>query len=176
MSFRVTIQGGKELILAFDKLNWGERRDLLSSLAERQIRNIDKGLRAGTVLSGARMEPSLRAMRDGGQTLIDKGHMAGAMKVLSLSSKAVVIGFGSDIENKKARTHQEGRTIKPKKGKYLTFPGPKGGLWGKGGLVRVTSVTIPARPWFGFRPGDMVSLQSEVDEWSKKKLNKAGLT
>lgn len=53
-----------------------------------------------------------------------------------------------------AGVHQFGATIKPVRAKALVFRmggvGPRGGA----GIVRVKSVTIPARPYLGFGPDD----------------------
>jgi phage gpG-like protein len=55
-----------------------------------------------------------------------------------------------------AGVHQFGATIKPVNAKALAFrlgvTGAKGGT--KAGIVRVKSVTIPARPYLGFGPND----------------------
>jgi phage gpG-like protein len=120
-------------------------RSLLQALGDKQVRNVKDGLLMGLDIKGGMLKPSKRAIRDGGHTLVDKGHMIGALKAQADENQATVY-LGSQVENVKAIAHQYG--TKSKKGKQH----------------------LPARPWFGFRPGDPAKLVAEVDLWLKSKI------
>jgi len=146
--------------------------------------------------------PSKRAKRDGGQTLSDKGHMLGSMRVLSATKDRAVIGFGSTTEAKteakKAWWAQDGtkpHIISAKNGKALAFASSMSTAThmrgSKGKSKRITmgnarsgarGLTIaqhvhhpgtPKRPFFGISPRDGASLRAFADDYVRKLVKAA---
>ncbi len=161
---------GERVFLGLKKLEEGmDPKPLLGILAARQILNIKEGTFKGMDLEGNFFKPSLRALGQGaqktrglksiarrvgvsagslasqGRTLIDKGHMLGAVKVVSLDSQRAVLGLGVAIENQKAVWHQYGTRH------------------------------MVARPWFGMRPGDSKRLEVDANIWADKTAKGSGL-
>lgn len=90
-------------------------------LARTQLR-----MRAGTDIHGRPFTPSKRVSRDGGQTLWNRGALAASANY-SVSGDTLEL-FSSDV---RARIHNEGGTILPKKAKWLTIPLRAVGGYGK---------------------------------------------
>jgi phage virion morphogenesis protein len=92
---------------------------------------------------GQPWQPSQRVLEDGGQTLSLSGDLKGSI-VGDWGPDFAEVGpersFGAAVY---AAIHQFGGTIRPKVKKALAF----------GGRV-LASVTLPARPYLGFEPGD----------------------
>ena len=86
--------------------------------------------------------PSIRARTEGGTTLVQRGHLRDSIRK-SVSDAQVEVGTSVPY----ARIHQLGGTIKAKPGKSLRFTiGDRS--------VFARKVTIPARPYLGFREAD----------------------
>lgn len=84
-----------------------------------------------------------------GQPLVNTGTLRNSV-VSRVDATGVTIGTN---QNPRARTHQFGAEILPKKGPRLVFPGPNGQL------VFAKKVTVPARPFLPLRrAGGTVSL------------------
>ena len=78
------------------------------------------------------------------------GHLRRSIRWQLLDSRSVQVGTNVPY----AAIHQFGGTIRPKKGKALSFGGR---------LVR--SVTIPARPYFGISAQDNKEIQEIIKDW-----------
>lgn len=77
-------------------------------------------------------------------------HLRRSIRWQLLDSRSVEVGTNVPY----AAIHQFGGTIRPKKGKALSFGGR---------LVR--SVTIPARPYFGISAQDNKEIQEIIKDW-----------
>lgn len=84
------------------------RESVLRDIAEAAVDLIKVRTLEGRDENDRPLIASKRADRKGGQTLSDKGHMLGSMRVLSVSPKRATIGFGSMTEAKKAWWAQDG--------------------------------------------------------------------
>lgn len=99
---------------------------------------------------GRKWKPSIRVRTEGGQTLSDTRRLRNSLTTTARPDR-VVVGT-NDI---RARLHQEGGEIKPKKVKALRFK--VGGRW----AVK-KSVTMPARPYLGISPEDEKLIQDII--------------
>lgn len=96
---------------------------------------------------------SWRARVQGGRTLTDKGNLLGSIRS-NVGDKFVETGVdGRSVSAKYARTHQEGRVIRPRRAGALAFVGPDGKF------RMVQKVTIPARPFMGIDQQDVTDLR-----------------
>jgi phage virion morphogenesis protein len=113
-----------------------------------------KRFRSQTAPDGSTWRPSIRVQRSGGTTLIDKGHLRDSITHDADDRHAVI---GSNLIY--AAIHQTGGVIRAKSGGVLTFNIP--GV----GWRRVSSVTIPARPYLGVSEEDRVELNAQTDRY-----------
>lgn len=90
---------------------------------------------------GTPWTPSVRARREGGKTLTDRGHLRGS---ITHDAGEREVEWGSNLVY--AAIHQTGGRIEAKGG-ALKFPVGNG--W-----ATVKAVTIPARPYLGFDAAD----------------------
>lgn len=108
----------------------------------------------GKAPDGTSWKPSLRAIRDGGKTLVERGMLLASIDRAFGPDSATV---GTNIVY--ARAQQLGATIRPRAGngkKALNTPfGPR------------SSVKLPARPFIGFSTDD----ESEVFEILREHLS-----
>jgi hypothetical protein len=167
MKIMVSLTGGEVVVSGLEKLASSDRRDLMEKLALVQVRNIRTGVERGEDVNGQRFLPSLRVKLAGGITLMDQNHMLDAVHEMDISGGSATIALGSDLENKKGRIHQDGGTIKGRP--MLRFALADGSFRSK------TQVTMPARPWFGVRSGDIGRLQAAADAWLSQKVKEVGL-
>lgn len=155
-SVTVTFEGDSDKLLKrLKNLSAVEKRSAMNAVAE--------GLRTSTVErfqtqrdpSGKPWEQSIRAMGRGGKTLIETTALLNSIRAKSDNGGATV--GTNDI---RAATHQFGdeRTIRAKKGKYLTFK--VGGKWRK---VESVKVKIPARPFLGISEDDELEIKDIID-------------
>lgn len=107
---------------------------------------------------GARWRPSLRAIREGGQTLVRRGHLHDSV-THAASDRSVAVGTNAIC----GRIHQLGGTIRPRGAKALAIPLPGGGVALK------QSVTLPARPYLGISADD----EAEIGEIVTDRLRAA---
>jgi len=91
---------------------------------------------------GKAWTPSRRAAREGGQTLLNHGHLRDSITYV-IQGDEVMIGTNVIY----AAIHQFGGVIRPKSAKKLAFRTPDG-------LRLVDQVTIPARPYLGVNDED----------------------
>ena len=159
-SVSVTVSTNNETKELISKLN------RMSSVDKHSVFNaIGEGLRTSTVErfqnqaapGGSRWEPSIRAIAEGGKTLIQTTTLRNSIHVES-SSEGVTIGT-NDI---RAATLQFGdeRTIRAKNAKYLRF---KGGdrKWHS---VKQVKIKIPARPFLGISESDEREIRDTIEE------------
>lgn len=106
---------------------------------------------------GAAWPVSIRAREEGGQTLIDGGHLRDSI-VTEVEPRAVEIGTDEPY----AATHQFGATIKPREAGALAFRLPGGQF------VTVGEVTIPARPFLGFDARDEADIGDTVEAYFRQ--------
>ncbi len=140
LSLQKVGNGEKELLDLFHRLEKPDKRKLMRGLGSKQKILIVDGLRRGEAVGGGRITPSARAQRDGGATLIDKGHMIGNLTVQRVTDSTAIVGFSSRTEGNK-------------------------GFWHQHGTRRMI-----ARPWFGMRRGDKEALVKVGLDWLKKTL------
>ncbi len=167
ISFNVEFKGQGLVLRQLDAIKSGiERMKVLRALARSAVDLIKTRTLEGKDENDGRLIPSKRAQRESGQTLSDKGHMLGAMKVLSVTKDRAVIGFGAALEARKAWWAQKGTKrhwISPQTAKALGWkPGGgrgRGGEWwfSRGHMHPGT----PPRPFFGISPSDERELVKE---------------
>jgi phage gpG-like protein len=108
-----------------------------------------EGVRRGEAVPSGRIKPSKRAQEEGGQTLIDNGHMVDSIRVKGedyrSGKESITIGPAAGIESTKGRAHQFG------------------------------TKRLGKRPWMGVRKRDKKSIQSEINKWLKRRRKAAGL-
>lgn len=85
-----------------------EEPELWRRLAMLQRQNERKRVERREGVDGETYPTSKRAERDGGYTLIDKGHMVNAMAVRGVTSFGSRLGFGSVFQAMKAGWHHFG--------------------------------------------------------------------
>jgi phage gpG-like protein len=178
IDINVKWEGKGAVLRQLDAIKSGiERTKVLAKIAASAVDLIKTRTLAGKDENDGRLIPSRRAQRDGGQTLSDKGHMLGAMKVLSVTSDKAVIGFGASFEAKKAWWAQAGTKphwIGPAAARALAWkPGggrAKGGIWwfSRGHMHPGT----PPRPFFGISPNDARELQAECNRLLAEALDR----
>lgn len=155
-SVTVRVEGDLSSLLArLKNLSDVKKRSALSAAAE--------GIRTSTVErfqsqrdpDNRPWEPSIRAVGTGGKTLIETASLMTSIRAESDSSGATV--GTNDI---RAATHQFGaeRTIRAKRGKYLTFK--VGGKWRRVESVRIN---IPARPFLGISEEDELEIKEIIE-------------
>jgi phage gpG-like protein len=200
IDFNVEFKGKGAALKAIEKIRSAiERKKVLKFVADEAVDLI----KARTVTqqldeNDRPLIPSKRAERENGQTLSDKGHMLGAMRLLSVSADKAVIGFGDQIQAKKAWWAQDGtepHVISAKNGKALAFSSSMSAathMRGKGGkskritmanarpnakgmvvAQRVHHPGTPKRPFFGISPKDSVGLQALLDAYLTRTISEA---
>lgn len=180
------------------------RQSTLQMIAEEAVALIKARTLEGLDAKGRPLIPSKRAERDGGQTLSDQGLMLGALVVQSVSPKRATIGFGNQIESRKALWAHEGTkahiiTAKPggvlafaaslssassivntrggkRKARRLTMGNATSGGRGMTLAQHVHHPGTPPRPFFGISPRDTSSLQAIALDYIAKAVQaeKAG--
>jgi phage gpG-like protein len=99
---------------------------------------------------------SLRAMLEGGQTLVDTARLR---QDFGTEVTATSAEWGTNTDY--AAIHQFGGVIRAKNAKALRFQ--IGGNW-----VMKKSVTIPARPFLGMDEADETEVVAIVDDWLRR--------
>lgn len=92
-------------------------RAALIDVGEEVIRDHQRRLRNGVDVDANRFKTSRGASMRGGQTLFDRGELASSVDYRASSTELEM--YSTDP---RARVHNEGLTIRPKKGKFLTIP------------------------------------------------------
>ena len=126
---------------------------LLDAVGDGMASNIQSRFETGRGPDGDPWKPSMRALREGGQTLVRDGHLRDSYTHRVQGSEVAV---GS--QKIYAGVHQFGAVIRAKGGKALRFD-----LGGNIGEVFVQKVEIPARPVLGIGPDDEAVIREETD-------------
>lgn len=142
------VEGG--LCRLFDAM--GDLKPMLDSIGETVAKNARHRFETGKGPGGEKWEPSTSAWA-GGTTLVGRGHLRDSVNHV-VSGNEVTVGSNVDY----AAIHQFGGKIEPKNGKYLVFQ--VGGAWAK-----VSSVTLPARPYLGLEPDDEQAITDIVEDY-----------
>jgi phage gpG-like protein len=135
----------------FQLVSAQSRRGLMKVLAEEARDQVAEEFAEARDPYGRPWVRSHRARLEGGKTLTDTAILRRSITTNPDLLQISPAGFTLGTNVPYAAVHQFGRTIRPKKGKYLTFRGPgapagKGKRAGRGGFARVTQVRIPRRP------------------------------
>ena len=96
-----------------------------------------------------------------GQPLKDTGRLFNSI-TYAVSDDEVEIGTNVLY----APVHQSGAVIKPKRGKFLVFPGPQGPIFAR-------KVTIPARPFIGLTERQEKKINGAINDWIWEVVNGA---
>lgn len=107
----------------------------------------------GQAPDGSPWPPSIRAMMEGGQTLVDSARLKQSITHIA-SDTGVEVGTNVLY----AATHQFGATIRAKTEAGLTFR--IGDAW-----ITKQQVTIPARPFLGLDENDETEILTIAREW-----------
>lgn len=136
------------------QVNW---RALHEEIGELLVSSTRDRFRRGIGPDGKPWKPSVRARKEGGQTLRDTGLLANSIHYAA-DSRRVEVG----TNDKRARVHQEGMTIRPKRAKWLRFR--LADQW-----VTRRQVTVPARPFLGISSQD----EQTIDETLRRRIEEA---
>lgn len=135
-----------------------DKKAINAALAESSRESTLERFKQSKGPSGKRWKTSIRALREGGKTLIQSSQLRNSIK-----SKSDVSGFAVGTNAKHAATHQfgePGRTIRARKKKALRFYA--GGRWISKKQVKVS---IPARPFLGFSDDDMQEMKATIENF-----------
>lgn len=123
--------------------------------------------RTGKGPDGTPWQPSIRALREGGRTLRDRGNLRDSIAAQSDATKAEIGPSGGPAAVYGA-IHQFGGTIRAKAAPYLMFRVPGGGF------VRTKEVTMPARPYMGVDDADLTALRAITVDYLAAALPRGG--
>lgn len=150
MTASLTLQGDDPLLKALSKLgNKSAHKELMETLASYGVSSTQERFIQKRGPDGQTWKTAGR----GGQTLRDTGRL-----FQSLSSRATEKSaeWGTNVIY--AAIHQFGGVIKSKTGKKLVFMGLKG-------MVSVSQVTMPARPYLGINGEDRAEISNLIQDW-----------
>lgn len=128
-------------------------RGLWDAIGAALVTSTQMRFERGEAPDGSPWPPSLRALAQGGKTLIDSARLFQSLTHLP-SDRGVEVGTNVVY----AASHQFGATISPKAGEFLTFK--VAGQW-----ARKRQVTIPARPFLGLDDDDEREVLQIAEEW-----------
>ncbi|EFH11589.1 phage virion morphogenesis protein [Pseudoroseomonas cervicalis] len=135
-AMRGLVRLGQDTTGLMRALGVGLRTNTLARFAEE---------RAPDGTSWAPLLPAYAAIKRGPGILRARGMRGGLQGSITIAAERDSVTVGSNAIH--ARVHQEGAVIKARHAPYLVFAM-------SGGLVKVRSVTIPARPYLGIGPED----------------------
>lgn len=154
MSVTLTLQGSDRLVAALKSFERPSRKqELMDTLASYGVSSTQQRFVDEKSPDGEKW----KSTRRGGQVLRDTGRLFG-----SLTQKATLTTaqWGTNVIY--AAIHQFGGTIKPKKqGGRLVFRGLNG-------MVRVSQVKIPSRPFLGITTEDRREIDALVTDWAQE--------
>lgn len=130
----------------------GDLTPLMETLGEVLVQGTRRRFESGVAPDGTPWAPSIRVQKEGGKTLMLERRLRNSVQSLASATQVEV---GSDLIY--AGVHQLGATIRPVNAKALRFELP-GGL----GVVSVSQVVIPARPYLGISANDEASIEHTV--------------
>lgn len=126
---------------------------LLDNIGASLVRSTEMRFEREQGPDGQAWPPSIRALIEGGKTLLDQGILYAS---LTHRATPTSVEVGSNVLY--AAVHQFGATIEAKNAKALKFK--VGGRY-----VSKESVTIPARPFLGIDDGDRTMIAETVSKW-----------
>ena len=144
VKLEVKIKGSAVTLKNLSRLpiSGSELKKFLYELSQGQVDSTKARVLEGVDVYGKAIKPSRRATKDKGQTLIDRGHMMGALRVVELTKDKARVGFGAVRENLKAFWHQFG------------------------------TVKMSARRFFGMSKEDIKRVHEQAAAFMKRKVKK----
>ena len=137
---------------------------LMREIGALLLKNTKERINTGIGTDDKPWQKSWRARIQGNTTLRDNSTLINSLKYqLENNGRRVVVGTNLIY----APLMHFGGTVKPKRGKFLTFKTPTGG-W-----VRVKSVTIKPRPYLGMSVDDSQEVLFAIEEYLEKALKDA---
>lgn len=131
----IDVTGLDSVLAALGRLERPPMREALDEAGQYLVSEITQLFRRGTAPDGRPWQTSLRARTQGGKTLVDRGNLRDSY-THQASATELVVG----TNDKRARIHQFGGTIRPRGARALHFVLPGGQH------VATQQVTMPARP------------------------------
>lgn len=148
----------------------GSMRPVMDQIGQQMVTSTVARFEAGVGPTGRRWRPSVRALREGGQTLVDSGGRGGLLGSIRHAAGPDRVVWGSDKEY--AAIHQFGgrtppRTIRPRFGRALRFRG-RGGRTVYAAAVQHPGSVIPARPYLGVSRDDRATILRTISRWIER--------
>ncbi|TCL43218.1 phage virion morphogenesis protein [Harryflintia acetispora] len=162
MGSSIRLEGDvKGLLRRINQFAYLDKKAVSAAMAEAVRTSTVERFKKQTDPQGKRWKPSIRAQREGGVTLSDKGRLRNSIK-----SKSDASGFAVGTNLIYAATHQQGEkgrriTIRAKTSKGLVFRYK--GRWMRKQQVKI-AVKIPARPFLGLSEEDMQEIKGTVED------------
>jgi phage virion morphogenesis protein len=152
---RIRIDGASEVSGALRKAEAqaANPRGLYEAIGLSLVTSTQARFESGVGPDGAAWPPSIRALAEGGKTLIDSGRL---MNSLTFEASDTGVLVGTNVLY--AAAQQLGATIRPVAASHLTFR--IGEQW-----ISVDQVTIPARPFLGVDAEDEAEIVALVGDW-----------
>jgi len=126
---------------------------LFDAIGAALVTSTQQRMERGQAPDGSVWPPSIRALAEGGKTLIDKARL---FQSITHEASATGVEVGTNVIY--AAVHQFGATIEAKTERGLRFRiGDQ--------FVTKQSVTIPARPFLGLDEADESMIENKVGEW-----------
>jgi phage gpG-like protein len=158
MSLAVQISVGKDTLVSAAlgrlALDSSDKAQLFNEIGINLVENVRLRFSDQIAPDGTAWQPSLRALKQGGDTLRDTGAL-----LASLTHEVLADGVAYGTNLPYAPTLHFGATIKASGSDYLTFRVPGGG-WAK-----KREVTIPARPFIGLDGEDEQSVLELIGDF-----------
>ena len=153
----------KAVLAGFDRLAAAGRdaRPLMAQIGSAMVDSSRMRFTTNIAPDGVRwpgLSPAYDAFRRPGPMLVQSSALRGSLTFRAASGE---VQWGSPMIY--AGVHQFGATITPKNAKALVFRMGAGG-----GIVRVKSVTIPARPYLGVSAGDELEIRFQADRYLRQ--------
>lgn len=131
----IEVTGLDTVLAALGRLANPPLREAFDEVGQYLVSEVQQLFRAGRAPDGAPWKPSLRARIEGGKTLVDRGHLRDSY-THDASDAELLVG----TNDKRARIHQFGGTIRPRSAPALRF------VLANGRHIAARQVTMPARP------------------------------
>lgn len=138
----------------------GDLADLFEEIGDALVSSTTDRFDTGRGPDEAPWVPSRRAEAEGGKTLVQRGHLRDSVTRQAGADHVLV---GSNLAY--AAIHQQGGTVKPRRGKMLKFK--VGGQW-----VSKAQVTLPARPYLGISAEDEAEIGDILREHIAARLGR----
>ncbi len=132
---RIDVTGLDSVLGALGRLADPPLRQAHDKVGQYLVSEITQLFRAGRAPDGTSWKPSLRARLQDGETLVERGHLRDSY-THNFDDSELVVG----TDDKRARIHQFGGTIRPRNARALHF------VLANGQHIATRSVTMPARP------------------------------